>query len=34
MAYIDEANHFSAMHKLDRDGRLAALFHSTAKRTV
>jgi geranylgeranyl pyrophosphate synthase len=33
-AYIDEANHFSAMHKLDRDGRLAALFHSTAKRTV
>ncbi len=34
MAYIDEANHFSAMHKLDRDGRLAALFPSTAKRTV
>jgi geranylgeranyl diphosphate synthase type I len=34
MAYIDEANHFSAMHKLDRDGRLATLFHSTAKRTV
>jgi geranylgeranyl diphosphate synthase type I len=34
MAYIDEANHFSAMHKLDRDGRLAALFHATAKRTV
>jgi len=33
-AYIDEANHFSAMHKLDRDGRLATLFHSTAKRTV
>jgi geranylgeranyl diphosphate synthase type I len=34
MAYIDEANHYSAMHKLDRDGRLSALFHSTAKRTV
>ena len=33
-AYIDEANHFSAMHKLDRDGRLAQLFHSTARRTV
>jgi geranylgeranyl diphosphate synthase type I len=32
--YIDEANHISASEHLDRDGRLAALFNSTAKRTV
>jgi geranylgeranyl diphosphate synthase, type I len=34
LAYIDEANAISASQKLDRDGRLAALFNSTAKRTV
>ena len=33
-AYIDEANAISAAHELDRDGRLAALFRSTANRTV
>jgi geranylgeranyl diphosphate synthase type I len=32
--YIDEANRISAAADLDRDGRLAALFNSTAKRTV
>jgi len=34
LAYIDEANGISASQQLDRDGRLAALFNSTAKRTV
>ena len=34
LAYIDEANAISASQRLDRDGRLAALFNSTAKRTV
>ncbi len=34
MAYIEEANHVSGVHELDRDGRLAALFNATAKRTV
>jgi geranylgeranyl diphosphate synthase type I len=34
LAYIDEANTISAAHDLDRDGRLAALFKSTAKRTA
>lgn len=34
LAYIDEANTTSASLDLDRDGRLAALFKSTAKRTV
>jgi geranylgeranyl diphosphate synthase type I len=34
LTYIDEANSISASQKLDRDGRLAALFNSTAKRTV
>jgi len=34
LAYIDEANTISAEQHLDRDGRLAALFSSTAKRTV
>jgi len=33
-AYIDEANAISAAQQLDRDGRLAALFRSTANRTV
>ncbi len=32
--YIDEANRISVSEHLDRDGRLAALFNSTAKRTV
>jgi geranylgeranyl diphosphate synthase type I len=32
--YIDEANAISAAHDLDGDGRLAALFASTARRTV
>jgi geranylgeranyl diphosphate synthase type I len=32
--YIDEANAISAAHELDRDGRLSALFASTARRTV
>jgi geranylgeranyl diphosphate synthase, type I len=34
LAYIDEANTISATEGIDRDGRLAALFRSTAKRTV
>ena len=34
LAYIAEANGISAAQQLDRDGRLAALFNSTAKRTV
>jgi geranylgeranyl diphosphate synthase, type I len=34
LTYIDEANAISASHNLDPDGRLAALFRSTAKRTV
>jgi geranylgeranyl diphosphate synthase type I len=34
LAYINEANSISATQQLDRDGRLAALFNSTAKRTV
>lgn len=34
LAYINEANGISAAQQLDRDGRLAALFNSTAKRTV
>lgn len=34
LAYISEANGISAAQQLDRDGRLAALFNSTAKRTV
>jgi geranylgeranyl diphosphate synthase, type I len=34
LAYIDEANAISASQRLDLDGRLAALFNSTAKRTV
>lgn len=34
LAYIREANGISAALQLDRDGRLAALFNSTAKRTV
>ncbi|MGA2395839.1 MAG: polyprenyl synthetase family protein [Candidatus Lustribacter sp.] len=34
LAYINEANGISAAQALDRDGRLAALFNSTAKRTV
>jgi geranylgeranyl diphosphate synthase type I len=34
LAYISEANGISAAQALDRDGRLAALFNSTAKRTV
>jgi geranylgeranyl diphosphate synthase, type I len=33
-AYIDEANRISATHGIDADGHLAALFHSTANRTV
>jgi geranylgeranyl diphosphate synthase type I len=32
--YIAEANALSAEQRLDRDGRLGALFHSTAKRTT
>ncbi len=32
--YIDEANRISASEHLDRDGRLAALFNSTARRTA
>ena len=34
LAYIDEAVSISAGEDLDRDGRLAALFKSTANRTV
>jgi hypothetical protein len=34
MNYIEEANTISAAQGIDRDGRLGALFHSTAKRTV
>jgi geranylgeranyl diphosphate synthase type I len=34
LAYINEANAISASQKLDRNGHLAALFNSTAKRTV
>jgi len=34
LAYINEANGISATQALDRNGRLAALFNSTAKRTV
>ena len=34
MTYIDEANTISANAGIDGDGRLGALFHSTAKRTV
>jgi geranylgeranyl diphosphate synthase type I len=34
LAYIDEAVAISATEDLDRDGRLAALFKSTANRTV
>jgi len=34
LAYIEEANTISATHGIDGDGRLAALFRSTAKRTV
>jgi geranylgeranyl diphosphate synthase type I len=34
LAYIDEAVALSARESLDRDGRLAALFKSTANRTV
>ncbi|HEY5342024.1 MAG TPA: polyprenyl synthetase family protein [Candidatus Aquilonibacter sp.] len=34
MNYIDEANTISASHGIDGDGRLAALFRSTAKRTT
>jgi geranylgeranyl diphosphate synthase type I len=32
--YIEEANTISAKHGIDADGRLAALFRSTAQRTV
>jgi geranylgeranyl diphosphate synthase type I len=32
--YINEANTISAAQGIDRDGRLGALFHSTAQRTV
>jgi geranylgeranyl diphosphate synthase type I len=34
LEYIAEAIRISAAHELDRDGRLAALLNSTAKRTV
>jgi geranylgeranyl diphosphate synthase type I len=34
LTYINEANTISATQHLDGDGRLAALFNSTAKRTV
>jgi geranylgeranyl diphosphate synthase, type I len=34
LAYIEEANTISAREGIDRDGRLAALFRSTANRTV
>ena len=34
LAYINEANTISATQQLDRDGRLTALFNSTAKRTA
>jgi geranylgeranyl diphosphate synthase, type I len=33
-AYIAEANSIAAEHDLDRDGRLAAIFTSTARRTA
>jgi geranylgeranyl diphosphate synthase type I len=33
-SYIEEANTISAAHGIDKDGRLAALFRSTAQRTA